>query len=224
MDFILDSDSDTAYSPHIKSRVPVKSAVGRTIASSFQQSLKGRDEPRVTRSSSSRAELQEAYERLETPKIITRTVDRMTGFEESRERMRLANIIDSETNGDDTDNFLMPITMQSLDEYEKNSQIRQQQYRRPSTSAALDLELSGISDAEDLLTEFTENRILHIPPLTSESTPKGGETGFGKLLQVDSNSEQGTPKYRAIRDELDQSRTRFRQSINDLLNSSPVNV
>jgi hypothetical protein len=103
MDFILDSDSDSVYSPHIKSRLPVKSSVTKTIASSFQQTLK-----------TSKADLMEAYQKLETPKMASR-VDRHSGFDASRERMKLANIIDSETNGDDTDNmFLLPITMQSL--------------------------------------------------------------------------------------------------------------
>lgn len=116
MDFIIDSDSDsTTYSPQAKHR----STIGRAEYG-LQQTLKAREEERLgrrTTSGYSKADLMEAYERLETPKAFSRTVNRrpddvVSGFEVSRERMRLANIIDSETN-DDTDSFLLPITMQS---------------------------------------------------------------------------------------------------------------
>jgi hypothetical protein len=96
------------------------------------------------------------------------------------------------------------------------------------SQSPIELELSGVSDAEELLAEFSED--TSYLRYANKSKPKANPlsqpttTGYGRLLQVDSNSEHTTPKFKSIKDELDQSKTRFRQSINDLLNSSPISV
>jgi hypothetical protein len=90
------------------------------------------------------------------------------------------------------------------------------------TRNSFELDLSGISDAEDLLSEFTTSNVRRPSHVIETSPHSMSESNYAKLLQID--SDQSTPKIKAIREELDQSKTRFRQSINDLLNSSPISV
>jgi hypothetical protein len=60
-----------------------------------------------------KADLMAAYAKLDTPKLnrnVTRQIE--SKLDASRERMKLTNVIDSETNGEDTESlFLMPITL-----------------------------------------------------------------------------------------------------------------
>ena len=82
MDFVLDS-SDSDTTHHSLQR------------------MRRRD----TRAPIDRAELMAAYAKLDTPKLAR-------GSRSSDERMKLTNIMDSETNGEDTENlFLMPISV-----------------------------------------------------------------------------------------------------------------
>lgn len=193
----------------------------------------------------SRAELMEAYRRLETPKAFSRVEVRPKAaaplelplLDSSRERMSIANFVDSDTNGEDSDSFLtMPINTSAPSDPTEKRSLRA--FSLPSKSdKASDLELSGVSDAEELLAEFASGYYRRsgvgadvaadrfVKPIV-EISPRHDP---GRLLHLDSsNSEVATPppqlRYRTIKDELDQSKTRFRQSINDLLQSSPISV
>lgn len=98
------------------------------------------------------------------------------------------------------------------------------------------LQMSGFSDAEDIIAEFTEQRAGRPSASFSTARPVARAAAppqspdLGRLLHIDSASasasasENATPKFKNIRDELDQSKTRFRQSIADLLTSSPISV
>lgn len=73
------------------------------------------------------------------------------------------------------------------------------------------LDLNDFSDGEDLLAQFTKE----------DAVARAGPP-YGRLLQVDSNSD-ATPKLKGItKEELDQSRARFRLSLNELRSSSPI--
>ncbi len=82
----------------------------------------------------------------------------------------------------------------------------------------------GIEDAHDLLAEFSSNASsLH---QTSTATQREGadRVQFDTLLLPRSNARaEPATQQKSIRDELDESKSRFRQSINELLISSPVN-
>lgn len=208
------------------------------------------------RAAITRSELQAVYDKLDTPRASTTHAlgptrgdgTRPGGsilrapitkgkniFDASKERMKLANIIDSETNADDTADslFLRPITMQGpLENTPKrlisDSGSSGSALKRSHTHDLdpLDAKFSDFSDAEDLLAEFSKPSFSRVegqkPPRLA---PVDDSSALpGRLLHVDSTSEHSTPRYQSIRDELDQSRTRFRQSINALLNSSPISV
>jgi len=119
LDFVIDSsDSEYLHSPkarHVlqntKTReMPPKSSDTRPFIS---------DETR----NAMRSELQAVYDQLNTPRTIKMRSPTLSAapnqvirnsYDESRERMKLANIIDSETGADDTADslFLRPITTQ----------------------------------------------------------------------------------------------------------------
>lgn len=220
-------------------------------------------------SSMSKAELMAAYKKLETPKASSREFIPQRSreqqqqarhsfvpnldYDQSKERMKVSSIIDSET-AEDTENlFLMPITMQTIQSQGEKQNVLNSQFFKgiPKSETTIDLEFSEISDGEDLLAEFSSksdrfdkglHRVgersslssstsisLELSPQRSTSNRPNFDSrqetpNFGQLLQLDSGTEQVTPKYKSIRDELDQSKTRFRQSITDLLNSSPISV
>ena len=121
LDFVIDSsDSEYLHSPkarhvlqHVKSReLPSKSSGARPSLND------------ATRNAV-RNELQAVYDQLNTPRAIRvnspgslttlNKVAKNSSYDESRERMKLANIIDSETGADDTTDslFLRPITIQA---------------------------------------------------------------------------------------------------------------
>lgn len=265
MDFVLNSsDSEYVDSPQVsKTRpgmkhrdlAPLTPATGN--ATSGVKIENGRlylDDSR--RAAITRSELQAVYDKLDTPRAPTaralgptrgggiRTGSSISGtptlksknsFDVSKERMKLANIIDSETNADDTADslFLRPITMQGPLENTPKRLIYDAEspgsaLRRPRNHDLdpLDVRFNDFSDAEDLLAEFSKPSFSRVEnQKSSRLAPVDDSPALpGRLLHVDSTSEHSTPRYQGIRDELDQSRTRFRQSINALLNSSPISV
>lgn len=127
MDFVLDSDSDGVFTPKASR---IRQAKGEWTASKTGSKLRGENAPKPSDATllfgasrnMSKTELQDAYRKLETPRMASRsaqqqgqTVPAKTAvFDASRERMRLARIIDSETNGEEGGGdqlFLSPIPL-----------------------------------------------------------------------------------------------------------------
>lgn len=138
----------------------------------------------------------------------------------TRERMKLSNIIDSETTADDTGGFFF-IKSTNLVGAEDNQ-------TEPLYSTKMKISnLELTSDAEESPFEFTQ-------PIHVSASAKGSSyfdtapaNALGKLLQIDSASDNpNTPQsnIREFKSELDQSKTRFRQTIMELVNSSPLHV
>lgn len=297
MDFVLESDSDSAYSPQVSHRTrtaTIRTATGTATATaglkgyrdlssattssrtafatasarstangsvyassahatstSVQSTLGPSSHAAEARSSILKSDLLKAYQSLETPTRISTTNTfiatelprsaaasvagrpahaRAAAAESSSglERMKLHNIIDSETNGDDTTEnlFLHPITLQQPQTH-PNGLGAAKLSRGGSVipdEPSLDIELSGVSDAEDLLAGFTTAAASQPRKPAAEASPRSPDGGKLLFVADSSNSELGTPRYRAMREELSHSKTRFRQSINELLNSSPISV
>lgn len=152
-----------------------------------------------------RAELEEAYRRLETPKSSSQSQPRppRTGdsFGGREVRMRLQNIIDSEANDTEEENQLMlsPATMKILD----------------SSQSALPL-ASTTPKARPV--KFMKEDDSYTSDLTDNTGDLIAE--FSRKSQTAEFRNASPTKF--LRDDLEQSRTRFRQSINELLNSSPI--
>lgn len=265
MDFVLDSsDSEYVDSPRaLRTRPKMRrdDLPRLALAAGDATSSVKIENGRLYLSDSRKAaiiqsELQAVYDKLDTPRTSSVHTARAGGgdgiqsggrvseplvprdkssFDASRERMKLANIIDSETNADDTTDFLFlrPITMQGplentpkrpAAEASRSGSALKKSYSHGFDS--LEAKFSDVSDAEDLLAEFTRPSLL---PTGSQRPTRSAlvdeaPVSPGRLLHIDSTSEHSTPRYQNIRDELDQSRTRFRQSISALLNSSPISV
>lgn len=222
----------------------------------------------------SRAELEEAYRRLDTPKTTytrqseqshNRNNDSFTGKEL---RMKLQNIIDSEANDTEEENSLMlsPATLKilgrsdSMNQSKSNLNSGLSSSRKPvkfmkEDDDVLDADYAhdhdhdydyddDDGDTADLIAEYTRQPSQSMPYQapqyqqyhhqtqvngiyspsklpTSSSAPSPYVYDGNSKSKSNTNDNNLTPS-KNLRDELDQSRTRFRQSINELLNSSPI--
>lgn len=198
--------------------------------------------------SSLRSELRAVYDKLDTPvrgnltrqrhslatgsTDSTLSRDQISSFDISKpkadtsDRMKLSNIIDSETTADDTGDLLFTSTLleTASEKFLVNSTAIQTQvnHKYNYNHNQSDTE---VSETEESPFEIT--RPIRISsPVKHFDNQNYTEPGFGKLLQVDSASDHlATPRsMKDFKSELDNSKTRFRRTIMELVNSSPLSV